>query len=142
LARYDAARLPDGSYYPFLEVDVVLRRQSQRITAIVDSGADRTVVPRIVVEALGVDFASLEQPQHPDGTPISGFGASGDFELKVCLGKVRWKTSTVCKEFWVADMGTKAIVLLGRDDFFRKYDVSFNWAVDPPYMDIEPVAAS
>lgn len=124
-------------HYPLLKVDVVIGkgRRSQRVTAMVDSGADRTVVPRLVAEALGVDYNSLKKPVGPDGEVLKGQGADGEFEIRVCRGKVRWRMTKICDEFWVADCG---MVLLGRDDFFALFDVMFNWSAANPYMVIEP----
>ena len=48
--------------------------------------------------------------------------------------KVRWRTTVICNEFWVANC---AVVLLGRDDFFKLFDVMFDWSAPTPYVDIE-----
>ena len=101
-----------------------------------DSGADRTVVPRVLVEALGVSHDRLPILRDEKGDQIEGHGVGGGFEIRVCRGRVRWRARTVCKEFWVADT---TWVLLGRADFFRLFDVCFAWSNSPPYMDIEPV---
>lgn len=124
-------------YQPVLTVDVVVGKgkRVQSITAVLDSGADRTVVPRGIVEALGVNYDGLKTPLDSDGEPIQGQGADGAFEIRICRGKVRWRTTTVCTEFWVANCG---YVLLGRDDFFKKFDVMFDWSAPDPYVDIEP----
>ena len=43
-------------------------------------------------------------------------------------------TTVICNEFWVANC---AMVLLGRDDFFKLFDVMFDWSAPTPYVDIE-----
>ena len=122
---------------PLLKVGVVTgkgNQPAQEVTAILDSGADRTVVPRSLVEALGVDYDNLKRPVDAAGDAIAGMGAGGDFELRVCRGKVRWHTTVICNEFWVANC---LVVLLGRDDFFKLFDVMFDWSAPTPYVDIE-----
>ena len=123
---------------PLLEVGVVTgkgKQPAQEVTATLDSGADQTVVPRSLVEALGVDYDKLKEPVDAAGGAITGKGADGDFELRVCRGKVRWRTTVICNEFWVANC---PVVLLGRDDFFKLFDVMFDWSAPTPYVDIEP----
>jgi hypothetical protein len=121
---------------PLVKVDVVVGNGRRlQATAVLDSGADRTVVPLQIVEALGVEYDMLKMPIYGNGEPIRGQGADGDFEIRTCRGKVRWRTTTICTEFWVANCG---FVLLGRDDFFKKFDVVFDWSAPDPYVDIEP----
>lgn len=92
-------------------------------------------MPRSIAEALGVNYDKLNEPVDSDGNVIKGQGADGSFEIRVCRGKVRWRTTVICNEFWVANSG---YVLLGRDDFFKRFDVMFDWSTDSPYVDIEP----
>jgi hypothetical protein len=127
---------PGGVHLPLLKIDIVLAKKTRQLTAMVDSGADRTVVPRAIIEALGVNWDSLKVAQ------TDGVGASGVFEIRICRGKIRWRGKTICEEFWTTDMDKRGIVLLGREDFFTKYDVDFRWSVQPPYMDINPKSAA
>lgn len=124
---------------PLTKVDVVVRHQRLNVTALVDSGADRCVVPRGIVEALKVDFEKLPLAMGTDGNPVRGLGAGGEFEMRQCRGKIRWRTSTVSDSFWVGPDSAVPWVLLGRDDFFAKYDVTFRWSTNPPIMEFDKV---
>ena len=126
-----------AGHSPLLKVSVATgkgKQLAQQVTATIDSGADRTVVPRSLVEALGVNYDNLQGPVDAAGDAITGMGADGNFELRECKGKVRWHTTVICNEFWVANC---AVVLLGRDDFFKLFDVMFDWSAPTPYVDIE-----
>jgi len=140
---FRGTEMPDGSFSPIVRVDVVLRRRDQPLhaTAVIDSGADRTIVPRVLVEAGGVAWDGLPGDTNPDGSPRLGRGVgSAPVEMRVCRGRVRWRTTTVCEVFLVADMGPNAPVLLGRSDFFGRFDVTFRWSDTPPSFEIEPAS--
>lgn len=136
MARIEGVRGPGGRYRPQVNIDLVIRKKKLTLTALVDSGADRTIVPRGVVEALGVDYDKLPAVTDEDGAVVTGSGAGGQFELKECRGKVRWHVQTVCESFWVGPNDAVPWVLLGRDDFFKKFDVRFQWSEEPPVMEI------
>ena len=141
MTRIPATVGSGGAFYPFVGVDVRLPAglAPRVFTALVDSGADRTVVPRFVIDALGVDHRTLPILADERGTPLKGEGADGRFEIRICRGSVRWQGVTICEEFWVTNA---PVVLLGRADFFRRFDVFFDWSATLPYMDIEPAGSA
>lgn len=95
--------------------------------AVVDSGADTTSVPAEFLEGTPIDVASL---------PIvgEGSGAGGKFPYRLCQTEIWWEKWKVCDRFLVLDagqMGDLPVVLLGREDFFKRFDVSFDWSRTP-----------
>ena len=77
------------------------------MTAVLDSGADRSLFPVSFVEALGVDVDKLPEAKCAD-------------------------------RFWVGPDGTPW-PLIGRDDFFARFDVHFYWSEAPPVFEIERI---
>lgn len=85
-----------------------------------------------MVDLLGVPYDSL--PSLP--SKMTGIG--GDVEACMGTGRIRWEGRTICDHFVV--MRDLPILLLGRAEFFTKYDVRFVWSGAPPYFDVEPVS--
>jgi hypothetical protein len=48
-----------------------------------------------------------------------------------------WRTWTL-EDFDVAEPGCLPFALLGRNDFFRSFTVSFHWFEDPPWLQLDP----
>lgn len=125
---------PDGSphYVPLIRVQLESGTMSAEVGGILDSGADHTIVPAAFAEAVGVRFWSL-----PRGT--QGQGASGTFEMRRSSLRVHFDGRLICGGCLVAAPDTLPVLLLGRDDFFRMYQVRFSWHRDPPTFDLDPV---
>ena len=49
------------------------------MTAVLDSGADRSLFPVSFVEALGVDVDKLPEAKWKDGSPMPGVGVGDEF---------------------------------------------------------------
>jgi hypothetical protein len=102
--------------------------------AVVDSGADSTIVPHEFLKDCGVDYLAL-----PGSQP--GIGAGGGFETRLLTARVKYRDWVVCDEIKVAAPGSKLpLVLLGRADFFTRFYVRFRWDMAPPVVDIDPLA--
>ncbi len=128
--------LPDGTriYRPIILVDIEVGPLGIRVPALLDSGADNTLVPAAFITPLGVDFASL--PMGPGGV-----GPGGRVDVRPCSGAMKWDGATIMTAFMVAEPGKGAdTVLLGRADFFARFVVRFNWHRDPPTFDVDPVS--
>lgn len=138
MPRIPATRIvgPDGAetYYPIIVVTIVVGAMAAQVPAIVDSGADDTLVPAAAVIPLGVDFSKL-------GAAPEGTGAGGNFQVRWCEGTILWGKIELMTRFKVAEpgMGLSA-VLLGRGDFFKLFIPRFHWHKDPPVFDLDPVA--
>ncbi len=128
---------PDGTvvYVPMILVTFEYGGQEVRVRAIIDSGADDTIVPASVVAPIGIDFMSL--PKLPDAG-----GAGGSFEVRICkTGTIKWGSTHLMTGFKVAEPGKLDSTLLGRADFFCLFVPSFHWHVTPPYFDLDPIPA-
>lgn len=134
MPRVEGIQVMPGVFAPLLIVSIEFSSVVLEGPALIDSGADCTVIPGEILEATAHTFDSL--PPHP-GTSV---GAGGKFETRICQGgTVKWRKWTICDEFQVAAPGTLPWALLGRQDFFRLFVVRFQWHRNPPFTDIDPV---
>jgi hypothetical protein len=126
----------DGTdiYSPLVVVRIETGNGFVEGPALVDSGADNSVVPAELLVPLGIDFAKL-----PQGTTGTSTGAGGGVETKRCDGRIIYgHTVTSEPTFAVAEPGKLNVVLLGRGDFFRLFVARFHWDKDPPVFDLDP----
>jgi hypothetical protein len=65
-------------------------------------------------------------------------GIGGDFEARIATGKMRWQGRLICDHFVVIE--NLPLILLGRAEFFAKYEVTFLWSESPPCFDVDAVA--
>ena len=129
---------PDGAeiFRPIIIVAIEIGGLVIRVPALVDSGADNTLVPEEFVAPLGVDFRRL-------AAGPGGVGPGGGLETRLCPGVMRWEKEKIVlmTSFMVAEPGKgPETVLLGRADFFRLYVPRFHWHKNPPVFDLDPVA--
>jgi len=124
---------PNGAvvYRPVIIVTIEIGGMAARGPAMIDSGADDTLVPAEAIIPLGVDYASL--PIAPGGS-----GAGGGFEIRHSTGLMKWDKVELMRGFKVAEPGKIDTVLLGRADFFKLYIPRFHWYKDPPVFDLDP----
>jgi hypothetical protein len=130
--RIEGTEVAPGLYRPLVTVELRVNGRVGRGLAVVDSGADRTMLPADLLVPAGVDFAKLPLAS---GTHA---GAGGNFEVRVGKGEIRFRQWLVCDEFLVAEPGKLGAVLLGRSDFFKLFTVRYSWHRNPPTMDIDP----
>lgn len=132
MPRIKGTEVAKGVYSPIIKVDFRCNGVGGLVPAIVDSGADKCLVPGDFVEAAGVTFASL--------TPLpEGTGAGGQFPKSLCKGQISYAGCVLCDEFEVVPPGLFNFILLGREEFFSKFVVRFQWHRDPPFFDVDPV---
>lgn len=126
---------PSGEivWAPLLELTVVVGTNGVRLKAIVDSGADDTVIPIEALVGLGVEWDKL-----PGANKSKGAG--GNFERRRVTAQVRVGPVVLCDEVEVAEAGALPVVLLGRSDFFTKFTVTFDWHRSPPVFTVEPIS--
>jgi hypothetical protein len=129
---------PDGAeiFRPIIIVAIEIGGRGIRVPALVDSGADNTLVPESFVAPLGVDFRKL-------AAGPGGLGPAGGLDTRMCHGLIRWEKEKIVlmTDFLVAEPGKGPdTILLGRADFFRLYVPRFHWHKNPPVFDLDPVA--
>jgi hypothetical protein len=120
-------------YVPVLWVDLTRDDGGLTVPAIIDSGANATLVPAQFLAPFGVEWDGLA-----DGPTTVGVG--GQTETRLCPDiTLSWGRFVIRSGVMVADpcIGLPC-VLLGLDDFFRKFEVTFRWAGDSPTIDIVP----
>jgi hypothetical protein len=100
--------------------------------AVIDSGADSTIVPFEFLQACGLDWNAI-------GVGSPSQSAGGTFESKVLKARVKYREWVVSEEIKVAEPGRLPVALLGRDDFFAKFIVKFRWDKTPPIVDVDPL---
>ena len=136
MPRIEGQDLGRGIPEPVLTITIINGNLATQGPAVVDSGADLTVVPAGIAAVVGIDFSTLPAPTGDSR------GAGGSFEARPVRAKIRWRQWDVCDAFQVAEPGSLDDVLLGREDFFKRFKVSFNWGRTPPILDVDPLAAA
>lgn len=104
------------------------------VNALVDSGADTTIVPADLLPD-PQDWGTL--PPFP-GLAGGGTGAGGGFDIRCFVGcSVEWRGIVFATDIAVAEPGKSVPILLGRNDFFRTFAVQFQWHKKPPIFHVK-----
>jgi hypothetical protein len=135
MPRFEATEYLPGVWAPIIIIGLEMNGFKVNVLAIVDSGADQTMIPYEVAKACKVPYLQLP------GSPA--FGAGGEFEMRTCPATVRWLGRIVCKSVDIAPEGAQmSYALLGRADFFAKHVIRFNWHKNPPEFHIDPIPST
>ncbi len=134
---YRAVQISTLFPMPFVGVEVTVGDRTLPCAGLVDSGADRTLVPFEIAVAFGIDATSL---------PVVSYqaGEVGLAEQRVLAGTVTYQGVTVCSEqVLISAEGSLPFpwVILGREDFFRLFSITFHWDASPPGFTVAPLAA-
>ncbi len=124
--------LQPGRFYPIITLTLEYQGRFQQTLAIVDSGADQTMIPAEVIAGLGIDVSRL-----PKAPPNIGAGGA---DQRLCDLEVSWRGYVFANRVVVAEAGSLPIALAGRGELFQKFTVRFAWHKVPPYMDLDPIA--
>jgi hypothetical protein len=126
-----STKFPVG-HVPLLPIEVEIDGRRGQTWGWLDTGAYRSVVPREVVEAAGIDFDGLEERRTNHGT-------GGAEEVRVCPGTIRLRGGILLTDAgflvpqspsapFLAQVGADLVVGL---DCLRHVDVTFaNWCED------------
>ena len=132
----DAEPLADGTiaYRPRVNATVAVGKKSAIYRALVDSGADKSMVSADLIAALGAKWEKLTDPQ-PE------LGAGGIFETRFCPGQIYFGGVLITNGFRVAPATHVnglfiSVFILGRADFFQKFIPTFHWEESPPWFDL------
>lgn len=103
--------------------------------AIIDSGADSSVLPFEAVLGAGIAWDDLDK----GGLSM---GAGGTFERRLLGASIYYRTWKVCDRVEVAEPGRLGTILLGRNDFFKAFVVRFAWHKSPPEVYVDPIVVT
>lgn len=120
---------------PIVFVHLLYGGLGLEVQAIVDSGADTTIVPAEVAAAVGVEWAKLAP-----GT--KGLGVGGTCEMRLVDMAIKYKDWKYSGMVTIAEPKHLPVVLLGRTDFFRYFVARFHWFKDPPEFHLDPAATA
>jgi hypothetical protein len=131
--RFYGTKRADGVYTPLVEVEFRFPGDPRTPLALVDSGADRTMLP--------AEFLPASVPYESLTVLGTGRGVGGEFEIRRCDHEVWFQKWKVCGVFIVIEPGKMPdpTVLLGRLDFMKRFTVSFDWHEERGTFDIKPI---
>jgi len=132
MARYPATEVVPDYYLPLVAVTLTVGNRSFLVKALVDSGADGSVLRAESLKGL-VPFSSL-----PPASGDEAAGAGGAFEIRRLGGTLTFAQVEFRHGVAVAEPGALPVSVLGRDDFFRHFVVRFEWFRDQPVFDVDP----
>ncbi len=92
------------------------------------------MLPAEFLGAVGLDFATL-----PKAGPNVGAGGTAP---ALCKGTLTYEGIVICDEFMIAEAGALPFAILGREDFFKKFVLRFNWHKTPPEFHVDPVVVA
>ena len=105
-----------GKMYPLAKIDLLYENKKQIFWPIIDSGANVSIFPKAVGDALGIDFEG--EPEPVEGVMGTFLGYSHYVNIK--LGDYHQPIS-IRALFLMGD----PYPLLGREGLFEKFDVLF-----------------
>lgn len=122
-------------YSPIIIVSLLYGGFGLDVQAVVDSGADSTMIPAEVVAALGVEWNKL---------PVGGSagGAGGAFAMRPAAVTIKYGHWKFSGPIMIAEPKRLPVVLLGRNDFFQNFVARFHWFKAPPEFHLDPAANS
>jgi hypothetical protein len=126
-----------GVYLPVVPLLIERSGRQLKTTGIVDTGADLTVMPAELLEALGTSWEELASNA---GTSMTAQGVSGKFDLLDSGARIRSFGREVTRHAMVAAPGGLHVIVLGRGDFLRQFKVTLDWTKTHPRFEL--VAAS
>lgn len=122
-------------YSPIIIVSLIRAGIGLDVQAIVDSGADTTVIPAEVAAAVGIEWAKL-----PAGA--KGIGVGGSCEMRQVDMTIRYRGWKYSGPVAIAEPKHLPVVLLGRTDFFEGFVARFHWFKAPPEFHLDPAATA
>lgn len=127
--RFTARGSATFSYRPLLEVDISHGERTRRAKALVDSGTELTIVDLNLAERLGIS------PEGHKRAVITAFATEREAFLAPVVIAVpgygdALRTTVLCAP------DPEFEIILGQDDFFRRFFVKFEKAKNKFYLDI------
>jgi hypothetical protein len=137
LPELKGTEVATGRYYPVVPVRFDFGTRVVEIGCVLDSGADRTIIPGQLIDEHhpSLDYGDLRL------SPENAGGVTGALEIRDCPGSASYLGVTFCTSLLAAPPGVMNddFPLLGRGDFFTKFVVKFNWNRNPPSFRVDEV---
>jgi hypothetical protein len=108
-------------YHPVISVTLsVPGHEPVQIPALVDTGADKTLVPAPLMPILWDDMAE---------TGRTNFGIGGEADCRTCDGTLSYRGVEFVHWLTIiqADYDKMPFAILGREDFLRFFRFEFDW---------------
>lgn len=110
----------DYNYRPLVDVQISSKTKSRRFKALVDSGTEITVMDEKIAQLLGIDSSGYPKA-HLSGIEEWREG----FIAPVSLQIERFEEVFSFQVLFIEDLGKNFDIILGQQDFFRNFNVSF-----------------
>lgn len=105
-----------GKLYPLAKIDILYQKKKQTFWPIIDSGANVSIFPKAVGDALGIDF---------EGDPEPIEGVAGTFLGYPHYVNIKLEDYHELISIRALFMIGEPYPLLGREGIFEKFDVLF-----------------
>lgn len=116
-------------YRPLLDIDVSHGRQTRRVKALVDSGTELTIMDAELAGVLGIESAGRQT------AIIRAFASAKEAFLAPVSVAVPGFNEILRTTILVAP-DSEFDVILGQDDFFRRFLVKFEKSKNKFYLDV------
>lgn len=132
---YDYSAPGHGNPLPLAEVRLWHNQRSARLIALVDSGADFSLIDVRIAETLGLDrrIADVGEAVGAGGAMLRTYRWSSDLEIQFEAERIPFRGS-----FAAFPPGSDLLNLLGRRDFFQRFIVQFWDATEMINIDVSP----
>jgi hypothetical protein len=137
--RIEATEDRRGAWQPVLLVDVQFRGGLflPQTNALIDTGADCSIVPGQLLELFDIPFESLDKVPQGDSDVGFGLGGAGIALRWAANSTIQFKGIAFCEAgFMVGEPGGVPNILLGREDFLKVFDVRLALGHEPPYVEV------
>ena len=123
--RYKAINRPlgDETRTPIIPLRIKGKKRSIKTTAILDSGADLTLIPKDIAKLLGLDLKGNRENSLGIGGDVPTIEAKAQIQLGRGSERYRFKIPVL-----VLDTDQSMHILLGRKGFFDKFRITFDEA--------------
>ncbi len=120
------------TYRPLVDVEVSGLSKTRRFKALVDSGTEITVMDKSIALLLNIDLKNRQTGK------LSGLGEWRDGVIAPVSLKVdRFSDVFTFSVLFVEDLQRNFDIILGQQDFFRSFDVTFRKSKNMFYLERE-----
>lgn len=110
------------TYVPYIPVILTGPKDSVEVVALLDSGADVSVLPKGVAELLGIDLKGDKE----EVVGVGGKAEAVETNVSIVVSGAHEKYAFRIKvKVILDDSDDRFPIILGRDGFFDKFDITF-----------------